>query len=100
MTRPTVRLLPHGSGNASHLSGKYKPVPGSFIDVLADSSEYNQLSANGWLKVAQVGTTAQRPDGGVPASLQSPFLYLDTTAAKIVAWDGVNWRDPATGAVA
>ena len=99
MARALVRLMPHGSGNATHLSGKLKPTAGAFVDVFVDSADYNTMSANGWLKVAQVGTTAQRPDGGVPASLQAPFYYLDTSLGKIICWEGVQWRDPATGSV-
>ena len=100
MLRQLVRLLPHGSGNATHASGKFKPTPGSFIDVFVDSAECNQLTSNGWLRVALVGTTAQRPDAGNPNSIQSPTLYLDTTLGKLIVWEGTGWRDPMTGSAA
>lgn len=59
----------------------------------------NQLAAAGWLDV----TGQHGPDtcGSTTARPENPFplrTFLDTTLGYIVIFDGLTWRNPATGA--
>ena len=77
----------------------YQQVPGTVLDVLPGDAA--ALAANGWLRVALSGTTAQRPSQSVVLAgidgLHPGKLYFDSSLAKIVVFDGIVWRDPATG---
>jgi hypothetical protein len=105
----TTRMLPAGGGSVTGYIGAgagcpiqraYTATGGGFIDALGDpnSGDASSLSSQGFLLIAASGTTAQRPNG---MGIQKPgFLYVDTTIAKVVVWDGANWRDPVTGSTA
>ena len=63
------------------------------------------LLANGWLQSASdgSGTTAQRPVGNHQQGISPPkvgFRYLDTTLGANIIWNGKNWINHATGAIA
>lgn len=97
--RLQYRLLPHGSqGKVTSKGGQYQNSPGTVLDVFADTTDIQLLTSNGWTRVALSGATANRPDPSVvPLALGTPFV--DTTLGKVVIWDGVNWRDPFSGAI-
>ena len=105
----TTRMLPLagviqtgniGAGAGEPIQRSYTATGGGFIDAVGDpsSGDASALTSQGFLKVCQSGPTSARPVFSVG---QSPgFQYLDTTLAKIVVWDGANWRDPVTGSTA
>ena len=88
-----IRLMPAGSGKITTavVNGRtYSCALGSTIDV-PDFDAF-VLGANGWIQVAPVGTTAQRP-----AKPGVGNFFHDTTVGKIIIFEGAAWRDPATG---
>ena len=77
----------------------YQQTPGNVVDV--PSGDTGTLLTAGWRCVGLSGTSAQRPaqgqavvglDGLVPG-----LEYLDTTLGRCIFFDGLLWRDPATG---
>jgi hypothetical protein len=98
---PTVRLLPPTNVQQQTLTvnGRtYSSTPGHVLDVLDFDAAV--LSANGWLRVAQSGTTAQRPtssqgNGSVAAT---GATYYDETVGALLIFDGAAWRSPVDGA--
>jgi hypothetical protein len=90
-----IRLMPAGNGKTTTttVNGRtYTCALGATIDV--PDFDAAVLTANHWVRVAEVGTTAQRPS--------TPGLhmqYLDTTIGALVTWDGVAWRGPTGTAV-
>jgi hypothetical protein len=93
---PLLRMLaPAGPATTTtRVNGRaYTGTPGTPIDV-PDFDAF-ALEANGWLTTALhgVGTTAARP--------LNPFkgmVYLDTTLAVPIKYDGANWRNQSSGA--
>jgi hypothetical protein len=88
-----IRLMPAGSGKITTMTvnGRtYTCALGATIDV-PDFDAF-VLTANGWIQVAPVGATSQRP--AKPGIQQ---FFHDTTLAKTIIWEGAAWRDPATG---
>jgi hypothetical protein len=74
----------------------YSGSPGSVADI--PDMDAQVLGANGWVKVASSGTTAQRPTAtSAPVNAAPGTQYWDVTLSKLVVFDGKNWRDPATG---
>ncbi len=77
----------------------YTGTPGQTFDV----PDYDAavLTANGWIDIAPSGPTASRP---APNATTAPYTaalgtrYFDTTIAALIVFDGLTWRDPATGA--
>lgn len=60
------------------------------------------VAANpGWILAGRVGTTAERPTSAVTESMPASTgtVYIDTTLAKVIVFDGQVWLDPVTGAV-
>lgn len=99
---PNVRMFPPGlpaGGKSTTVQGgrNYTAVPGAFVDALAPDA--HALEANGWarIKPGEVGPTASRP-----ATLGAPsgVTFIDTTIPAVVLWDGANWRNVTTGAIA
>jgi hypothetical protein len=89
-----IRLMPAGNGKVTTTTvngRKYTCAIGATIDV-PDFDSF-VLGANGWIQVAPVGTTAQRP----PKPNLNQF-YHDTSLGFMVIWEGAAWRNPATGA--
>lgn len=89
-----ILLMPPGAkSKTSHaVNGRtYTASPGS--TVTAPDFDAQVLSANGWITIGPVGTTAQRP-----ATPQPNQLYHDTTLGYVIAWEGAAWRNPNTGA--
>ena len=88
-----IRLLPSPNVAYQHTvaNGRsYAATPGATLD--APDFDAGVLTANGWIKVAEVGATAARPS--TPASGRQ---YFDSTLGVTVTFDGSKWRDPATG---
>jgi len=88
------RMMPAGNGKVTTatVNGRtYSCALGSTIDIV-DFDAWALASAAGWVQVAPVGTTAQRPPK--PGIQQ---FYHDTSLAKTIIWEGAAWRDPATG---
>lgn len=78
--------------------GPTNPVaPGTITTV---DSVTARIMTN-YFQVEISGTTAQRPKAGDPglSNLPAGTAYYDTTLAKTIYYDGVSWRDPASGAV-
>lgn len=69
----------------------YSGAPGTVKDV--PTYDADVLVANGWIRVAEVGATAQRP---TPPTKGKRFF--DTTLGSLIVCDGLAWRNPATGA--
>jgi hypothetical protein len=98
---PTIRLLPPTNAQQQTIvaNGRsYSSTPGHVVDVL--DFDATVLTANGWLRVAQSGTTAQRPtssqgNGFVAAS---GTTFFDTTVGTLLIFDGAAWRSPVDGA--
>jgi hypothetical protein len=67
------------------------------VDVYDADAEV--LEANAWLRIAPSGPTSARPNGGALGFYNaSPgVMYYDTTLAKLIIFDGANWRDPVNG---
>ena len=100
-------MLPKASASA-FLSGKnitingraYAAVIGQTVD--APDIDAVVLEANNWFITGTndslcTGTTAQRL--AIPACQIKPAAqYLDTTLGYIAVYDGLTWRNPATGA--
>lgn len=92
-----VRMLPPGNTIASvgtlksaQTGRSYSATAGTTVDVPEFDVPF--LEANGWVRLAYVGTTAQRP--AVPAK---GVPYIDTTISKVVVHEGNTWRDLITG---
>ena len=105
----TTRMLPLAgasvSGNIGAGAGNptlrsYAATAGGYIDAQGDptSGDATSLVSQGFIPIGGSGTTAQRPNGA--GFVKPGFIYVDTTIPKVVVWDGVNWRDPVTGATA
>lgn len=94
-----ILMQPPATGNkTTRINGRtYTGVlgtPQTVPDFDADA-----LQANGWMRVAVTGTTAQRPtSAGVGVPLAVGYSYNDTTLAAMIRWDGAKWRDAITGA--
>jgi hypothetical protein len=102
---PNCRLLPPAvvagqpvtSQQSMVVNGRaYSGAPGSVVDV--PDMDGAILAANGWVRVAASGTTAQRPTStSAPFRAAPDARYFDTSINKLIVYDGVTWRDPATG---
>lgn len=102
---PTYRMLPPAvvagqpvtSQQSMVVNGRaYAGTPGGAIDV--PDMDGAVLAANGWIKVAASGTTAQRPTStSAPVAAAPSVHYFDTSIDKLIVYDGITWRDPATG---
>jgi hypothetical protein len=74
----------------------YSAAPGSVLDV--PDMDGAVLAANGWIRVAASGTTAQRPTStSAPFRAAPEARYWDSTLGKLIFFDGIAWRDPANG---
>ena len=95
----TQRLLPPGSGLQPTITvnGRtYTCAPGSTIDV--PDADATVMLANNWVtgtpdRFGGVGASTARPSNPYPQQ-----LFLDSTLGYVIVWDGVAWRNPATGA--
>ena len=89
----TIRIFPPLSGSKSHTTfgRQYDGWAVSYLDV--PDQDAATLSANGWLAVAPVGATSARP-----ANPARGAEFLDTTLGYIIKFDGIVWRNPASGA--
>jgi hypothetical protein len=86
--------MPPGNGksNTAVVNGRtYTCALGATLDVV-DFDAFALMSAAGWVQVAPVGTTAQRPS---KPGIQT--WYHDTTLGRLIIYEGAVWRDPATG---
>jgi hypothetical protein len=97
MSQTLTRLLPPIAVQQQIIvaNGRtYSSTPGHVVDVL--DFDATVLTANGWLRVAQSGTTAQRPTSsqgnGFSAAPGTPFY--DMTVGALLIFDGAAWRSP------
>jgi hypothetical protein len=72
----------------------YIAVAGTIVQALNDDAI--QIAPYGWILLPTFGTTAQRPT----SQLSPGTFYVDTTLSITVVWDGANWRNVITGAIA
>ncbi len=80
----------------------YNAAPGSVVTGVP-GGDARKLEANGWINGAGQGsqgdTTANRPTATASGQpLPAGTRYVDTTTGAVIVWDGVTWRNPATGA--
>ena len=97
-----TRLLPPPAARSPiRVNGRtYLPTAAAFQDV--PDVDAPALTANGWVLVAPVGTSSERPvpgDGTVPAGATLRGTeFIDTTLGAVVVHDGSVWRNALTGA--
>jgi hypothetical protein len=91
----TTRLLPPSTGNATHKVNNrvYVGVVGTPQDI--NDPDAGELSANGWLSLGPVGTTAARPT----TNLVVGQSYQDRDLGVPILWDGKAWRHGHSGAI-
>ena len=92
----SVRMLPppEVKSQARTVNGRtYAATPGVVVDVPVDS-DADSLEANGWSRVARVGTTSGRPPA---ASVSRGDLFYDKTIGALIVSDGATWRSPVDG---
>lgn len=95
MASSLIRLMAPGNGRgptSSHSGKQVSTTAGTFLDLPDNSADLNIYTANGWVKIGYVGTTANRRENQ-PIGTK----YVDTTLSKIVVFDGIAWRDPVSG---
>ena len=102
---PNYRMMPPAivaggpvtSQQSMTVNGRnYSGAPGSVADI--PDVDAQVLAANGWVKVGASGATAQRPTStSAPFKAAPGAQYWDTSLSKLIFFDGVAWRDPATG---
>lgn len=102
---PNLRVLPPSTAAVTTAPGAihgraYSAASGAPLDV--PESDAQHLISAGWICVAPngVGTTAQRPVNSSNLPLVKGSLYIDTTLAAVLVWDGTTWRNVITGAAA
>jgi hypothetical protein len=77
----------------------YSATAGGFVDVPGDASgDTAAILPAGFFAVGASGPTTARPNG--VGGVGPGYVFIDTTLALVVVWDGVNWRNPVTGATA
>jgi len=87
----------------SYYAGGFQPATqrpyiatlGTIVTTLDGDTQ--QMQPRGWMLLPGFGTTAQRP---ATNNLASGTMYVDQTLSITVIWDGANWRNVTTGAVA
>jgi hypothetical protein len=89
----TTRVFPpaYVASPCSANGRTYASPIGTPVDV-ADADAY-VLGANNWTVLAPSG-----PTSGRIAVRGAGSLYFDNTLASLIIFDGVTWRNPATGA--
>jgi hypothetical protein len=98
----TWRLLPPVAVSKQTIvvNGRtYSGAPGQALDV--PDYDAGQLTANGWIDVAPSGPTSKRPAANTttaPYQAANGTEYFDTTLNALIVFDGLTWRNPATGA--
>jgi hypothetical protein len=87
--------IPPPPVSASYARAVYTATGGGYIDAAGDptSGDAAELTSMGFILVAASGATSGRPVGAKPGT-----QYVDTTLGYMVIWDGLAWRNPATGA--
>lgn len=98
-------MLPINGGPATAWAGSpvnasarrnYAASSGSTIDAL--NGDASPLASQGFVAVGdESGATTARP---VNKYLRPGYVFVDTTLSLVVVWDGTDWRNPVTGAVA
>jgi hypothetical protein len=95
------RILPPAAGLTQTMSANGRPysaAPGAVLDVL--DADANVLLANGWVCGIPSGPTTSRPKTrfSEPYNVGPGSLFVDTTLAAVIIWDGAAWRNVITGA--
>ena len=104
MAGPSIQVMPSPSGpNALTVNGRsYAGTIGTYQTVPLVDGE--ALIANNWITncLQGCGATADRPtEGTVYVQTGRPgSSFFDTDLGALIAWDGVIWRNSATGAIA
>lgn len=99
----TMRLLAPADGNHGTLrlhGHTYTLSLGASLDVPDFAAKV--MIANGWISPGAVqgsSATTARPTA-TPAGSPLPrnYAWTDTTVGAVIVWDGLTWRNPATGA--
>ncbi len=92
----TQRVLPPADGlhPTITVSGRtYTCAVGSYLDV--PDQDAAVMTANGWTLAADKGVGAT---AGRPANPKKGDTFHDTTLGLNIRFDGLVWRNPATGA--
>lgn len=100
----SIRLLPPTDGrSAITVFGRsFNPTAAAYVDVECKFAD--ALEVNGWTRLAQVGTSAERPplrgpSSGNPIVAAPGVPFIDTTLSLVIAIDqGGTWRNVLTGA--
>jgi hypothetical protein len=88
---PALRAYTANRGQVIDVPGD----PTGDAAVLLNYSDPNPGGGKYFALIGQSGTTAARPTSPTPG-----MQFVDTTAAIVVAWDGANWRNVVSGAIA
>jgi hypothetical protein len=76
----------------------YTSTPGTPIDVPGDMTGDAAVLVNtGYVAIGLSGMTVLRPP---TSNLKPGTIYVDTTLAIVVFWDGANWRNVVMGVIA
>lgn len=106
MTTPTLNqrmLAPANMARTISANGRTYSVSASgYMDMPAHDA--GVAESNGFVAMPAclgVGTSAQRPAANTVSGLKPAKndTFLDTTLGYVVLFDGVNWRNPISGAV-
>jgi hypothetical protein len=71
----------------------YSGTPSQHVDVPAEHAPL----LSGWICVAPVGSTSERP---LPPLAAFGSWFIDTDLGKAIVFEGYNWRDPITSELA
>jgi hypothetical protein len=77
----------------------YSATGGGFVDVPGDANgDTAAILSSGFFAVGASGPTTARPNG--VGAVGPGYVFIDTTLSLVVIFDGLNWRNPVTGATA
>jgi hypothetical protein len=100
----TLAMMPPGNRSSTTTNVNGRSYTCNLGSVLLNVPYFDaeDLECNGWIRSCRdgSGTTANRPTTNlVGGPLSVPFRFIDTTLNTEIIWDGVNWRNPITGAI-
>ena len=98
----TTRVIPCSNATASTPANGRTYFSATGAQDVPDQ-DAQILAGNNWIAVAQSGPTSARPVSDPNGARLGPTYgigrsFLDTTLGYLVVFDGVAWRNPATGA--
>ena len=68
---------------------------GFAVDVAP--SDVATLTAAGWTTIGGGSAAQSGPTGSRPTGLVAGQCFIDLTIQRVIAWDGLFWRDPVLG---